>query len=284
MCDPLALYPHLFDAIQLSQPDGCGQISEVVLEADIVDLVVPGAAARVPPPCVSRKTVEPHGPGAMGNIGRVGQEHPALARRDGLGRVEAECAGGSHSAGGSAVAAARYGVGRILDDRQVSAAGEFHDGVHLGHHAAEMNDHDRPGLRPQLRLDRLRGDVESDRVYVGQPRPGVQVADRFAARRERVRGHHNFVAGPDPKCLENQVQCSGGRVDRDGVATAEAATHGFLKRDCLLAGSQPARVEHLQHRLALGCPDGWSVELDTSSRTLTRGRRRGRMGIRANHP
>ncbi len=105
---------------QLHEPERRGEVGQIVLEAGRLDLVVPRAAGRVALPGVAADPVQAHRTRPVRQRVVVGDEHPALAGRDGLRRVEAVRPGAADRPGEPAVEGRHRrgeGMGRVLDDR-----------------------------------------------------------------------------------------------------------------------------------------------------------------------
>ena len=98
--------------LQLDQPDRRREVRQVVLEPGRLDLVVPAAGGRVALPGVAADAVEAHRPRPVGERRVVGREHPALAGRDRLGRVEAERPGAPDRPGEPPAERRRSGDGK----------------------------------------------------------------------------------------------------------------------------------------------------------------------------
>ncbi len=89
--------------------------------------------------------MQAHRPRPVGERGVVGREHPALAGRDGLRRVEAEGAGPADRAGEPAVERGdrrRERVRGVLDDRHVTGRAE--QAAEVRRQAPDVDDFDRP--------------------------------------------------------------------------------------------------------------------------------------------
>ncbi len=188
----------------------------------------------------------------------VGDEHPALAGRDRLGRVERVGAGPPDRPGH-----------RGRPDRRSGSGTRGRRPRRPGYPAAssaadERLDRDRPagevdgdhGLRPRRdgREDASGRGVERrrDRRRRG-PAVAPQVGDDLGARREGPGRHDDLVAGSDTERLEREVEGGGGRVERDGVARTDERGELRLERLGLAAGRQPAGIEDLEDgRLARG--------------------------------
>ena len=100
-------------------------VGHVVLVADVLDLVVPRAARGVAVPGGPADPVQRHQPGAIGDGGVVGHEHPAFAGRDrlrGIERVGADRPERSRRIDRRAADPARERVGGVLDDRDAARA------------------------------------------------------------------------------------------------------------------------------------------------------------------
>ena len=94
----------LLEALDLDQPQRGGELAHAEVEprSGVVGLAVVAVAAR-----------------ELGQLGMAGHEHPALARRDRLRRVERIDAGVAPRAGPAAVPAGAVGVGAVLEQDDV---------------------------------------------------------------------------------------------------------------------------------------------------------------------
>ena len=102
-----------------ASPIAAARSVEVVLEPGRLDLVVPAPRRGIALPGVAADAVEPHRARPRRERVVVGHEHPALAGRDRLGRVEAEGAGspeGAREPPAERRDRGREGVGDVLDD------------------------------------------------------------------------------------------------------------------------------------------------------------------------
>ena len=120
--DPLAPGSHLLGALELHEADRRREVRQVVLEAHILDLVIPAAAGHVALPGITADAVQPHHPSAVRDRVVVGHEHPALAGRDRLGGVEAERAGRPPGAGRATDRGCTEGHGRHPRRRRARGA------------------------------------------------------------------------------------------------------------------------------------------------------------------
>src|SRR5581483_2391407 len=184
-------------------------------------------------------------------LGIVGEDHSTFYRRHHLRHVEA---GDRHVAEGAGHLAAPRAAERasgVLDDEQVVAPSDSHEGVIVAHLAAVINRHDGPRAWGDAALDVVRVDVEGARVDVGQSQPGGVLRDGEGARDVPHRRHDHLVVPPNAQRLEADVQ--GGRpvVYRDRVLNSHVAGQARLELLDARAHANPSGAQRLHDRLDL---------------------------------
>ena len=119
---------------ELDAQDGGLEGVEPGVEADFL-VVVLGFHA------VDAQAFQDMGQGLVG-----GGHHAAVAEAaQVLRRVEAEGRGVAQGAGGAALVAGAYGLGRVFEDDQAAVPGQCQDGVHVGGLAVEVDRDDGAG-------------------------------------------------------------------------------------------------------------------------------------------
>ena len=162
--------------------------------------------------------------------GVVGQDHAGVAEgAQVLGGEEGEAAHVADRAAAAALVLGADGLGAILDDRDMAAPGDLHDGIHVGHLAEEVNGQDGLGARCDGRLDFMRVDVEGQGVDVDENGLGVEAVDDAGRGEEREGRGDDFVAGADVQGHEGDEQSVRAGGDADGMGGAGIGGHGLLE-------------------------------------------------------
>ena len=126
----------------------------------------------------------------------VGHDHATLARRDRLGRIEAEHRGLADRANQPAGTGCREGMCRILDELRSMAARDFGDGVHLAGLPCKVHRHDRldrPVPAERL-IEATRIEIERVLLDVHEQRIGAEIAHDLRARGESMHRHGYAIA------------------------------------------------------------------------------------------
>jgi hypothetical protein len=170
-------------------------------------------------------------PGQLVQVRPLGGDHPALARRDRLARVEAEAA---HLAEVARVLARVPGAeraGRVFDDPQVVLARELHHRPHVRAQAEEVDGDDAHGARRNKGFELTHVEVEGVQRHVAEDGPSAHVLDRVGRRHPREGGDYDFVAGPEAQGRDGEVQ--GRRAGADGGGVRRTGEGGELLLELL---------------------------------------------------
>ncbi len=143
----------------------------------------------------------------------------------------------------------------IVDDDDVTRLRDGAQRIEVGRETAEVHRNDRLRTVGDRRGDVPRVDVQCSRIDIDDHRPGAEVEDHFRGRREGVCGDDDLVVAREADRFEGEVQRRGARVQRDGVFRTDERGELALELVYLLAGREPARLEHGAHALDLIVPD-----------------------------
>ena len=142
----------------------------------------------------------------LDEVGVVRNEHSRIpGRAEILGGVEAEAPDGTDCAGSLAIELCSVSLRRIFDDRQ--PAGYACQAVHVGRMPVKVNGDDGLGSLTEVRLDRLRVEVQGLVFDVGEDGAGTVTRYGLGGGNEAKRGRDHFVTGPDPESLEGEEKC-----------------------------------------------------------------------------
>ena len=181
----------------------------------------------------------------------VRRDHPALARRHLLVRIEREDGRGAMRAESRAAVVGSERLARILDQRETVPRGELAQRVELARIAEDVDRDDR--LRP-LRDRRLHGrgiEVQRRRVDVREDRRRALVDEAVRRRGERVRRRDHLVARPDAGDPAEQMQPGRAAGDRGGVRSAACLSEQLLEPLDHRPERQPPGSQHLDDGLLL---------------------------------
>ena len=193
-------------ALELGKSD-CGvHVGQVVLEAHVVDFVVPRAALVVALPRVLVHPVQA-GDGDFFRERIVGRgDHAAFGGGEILGGIEAEAGEVADSADFRHPAAVHVtrgtgGVRGVLDNFQIVGARDVEDAIHVAGVAGEVHRQDCADAFVGAALERLLDaggiDVEGAGIDVDEHRARAEVAENLGGRGESERRGDNLVAGAD---------------------------------------------------------------------------------------
>ena len=195
-------------AFELGQADGGVYVGEVVLEAHVVDFVIPRAALVVALPRVLVHPVQAGDRDFIRERGVRRGDHAALGGGEILGGVEAEAseiADGADLRHPAAVHVAR-GAGRVrgvLDHFQIVVARDVENAIHVAGVTGKVHRQNSAHAFVLAALERLldagRVDVEGAGIDVDEHRTRAEVAENFGGRGESERRGDNLVAGADPQ-------------------------------------------------------------------------------------
>jgi len=145
------------------------------------------------------------GAGHPGERFVVGHEHPALAGRDLLVGVEAECRRVTESAHPGPAILGAEGLARVVDDRQVVPRGEIEDTAPVGGMPEDIDDKHGTGPGSPLPLEIVRRDVVGIGFDIHEHRRGPFVQNRVDGRGESERGNEYLVTRTDSQSLNGEV-------------------------------------------------------------------------------
>src|SRR5262245_18893427 len=114
---------------------------------------------------------------ASGDLGVVGQRHPAFTRDDILGGIETEHAAGPNRACLLAVILRLDSVRAIFDNYQIMFAGERHERIHFAGATGEMHSYDRLGSRRDLLTDLFGIEIKRTWFDINENRSCASVDD-----------------------------------------------------------------------------------------------------------
>src|SRR5208283_800011 len=175
-------------ALELRQPDGGVHVGQVVLEAHVVDFVVPRTALVVALPRVLVHPVQAGDGDFFGQRVVGGGDHAALGAGEIFGGIEAETgevADGADLCHPASVHVARGagGVCSILDNFQIVVARDVENPIHVASVAGEVHRQDRADAPVGAALERLLDaggvDVEGAGIDVNEHRPRAQIAENL---------------------------------------------------------------------------------------------------------
>ena len=197
--------------------------------------------------------------------GVVDDECAALAHRVVLCRVEGVAAEITDGAQRLALVAAHDALRRVLDDLEVMAAGNVHDGVHLAGDTGVVHGDDDPGLIGDGLLDlrlvdvhRVGADVHKDELRPGQHSGGGGAG-------EGVAGQNDLVTGVNVAQQHGHIQrrsAAGGQQDLLGVEALLQPGVALLGKGAVAADFM--RVDGLLDVVELVAHAGWYVKRDHS--------------------
>ena len=139
----------------------------------------------------------------------VDDQRTALAHRVVFRLVEGVAAEITDGAQRLALVAAHNALGRILDDLEVMAAGNVHDGVHLAGDTGVVDGHDNLGLVGDGLLDFLLVNVHRVGAHVHKDELGPGQHGGSSGAGEGEAGQNDLVAGLDVAQQHGHVQRSG---------------------------------------------------------------------------
>ena len=181
-----------------------------------------------------------------GDLGIVGEHHPALACGDVLGRVK-RVDGGPESSEGPAPQGGAHRLARILDQGEPMLGGKVRQRRHIARVAVQVHRHYRPGARSDQA--RRRGGAQVQRVVdVGEDGLCAGVGDRVAGGDECQRARDDLVARTDAMGFESQKQGHGAVAGGDAEPGAHRARELLFKRSDALALGKQSGAHHLEHR------------------------------------
>ena len=127
-------------------------------------------------------------------------------------------------------------MGGVLDDRDA----ELEQRIEIGRLSGEVDRHDC--LRPpgDCRGDQSGIDVEVALEHVDEDRRCAAVHDHVHRRRPGDRRRDHFVAGPDPKTDQREVERGRAGSQREHMLRLEVFRHPPLELGRARPGSQPA--------------------------------------------
>ena len=183
-----------------------------------------------------------------------GGEHPAVARREQLARMEGEAgdvAMGPADALPFAVPEdlAAHRAGCVLDHGQLSALADLDDGLQLTGHADLMHAEDGTRPRRDRVLDAGRVDVEGPGPDVDEHGKRAAVADHVGGGDVRMADGDDLIAGPHAHRQKRHVQRGGAVGDGAGVTRAHEGGELALEGRDLGPLRDPAREDGAARRL-----------------------------------
>src|SRR5271166_251184 len=260
--DTLPLPPVLLDLGELWQPKRCCQISHVVLESRLDDLVAAGSSLE-PAPRVGCHAVQREDLGPLKKFRVAGYDHAAVAGGDVFRGIKAETADLAHQARCLSVRGGFDGVRAVLNDMQPMLARDLEDRIHVTTTATHV-DHENPlRSRRNSNLDLFRIDVEGVAAAVHQNRLRAGGYDGVDGGAERHRGSNHFIASPNSQGGESQVNRGGTAAHRQCVRRALVACELLLEVLDTSSQADPLAANTLRDRGNLLLPEHWSAKNQT---------------------
>ena len=182
---------------------------------------------------------------------RVGRDHPALARRDLLVRVEREHGRRPVRADALALVTRAECLAGVVDERDPPRVAQGAKLVELTGVAVDVDRDDRARAVGERSLDRRRSEVQRSRVDVGEHRRRPFVDRAVGRRDEGVRRRDDLVAGSDSGCDAEQVEPRRAARNGGGVRGADRLGERLLETVDRRAEREAAGPEHLGDELGL---------------------------------
>ncbi len=223
---------------QLGEADGGLHLGQAIVPSDAImdvrKLLLQGQEIH---PLLHIVAVIANAPRLPRQLLVIGRDHSALAP-GGKGLVLAETATGHvpQRAGLPAAVGAAQRFGVVLDHPQVIFPGQSPDRVHVADIPIQVDRHE--GLRAggHELLGRLHAQAMVLQVDIGKPRNRPRLDDGKTGGDKRVAGHDHFVARPDAKRGQPDVERRRAGGGADGVAASLPSGKGFLELHAPLAG------------------------------------------------
>ena len=137
------------------------------------------------------------------------------------------------------------GMGDVLDDVEMMAVGDLHDGIHIAGIAEIVNDHDRFGLGRDAPLQVLR--VKAQLVVdVAENGRSAEIHGLGNAAPIGLGGADDLIAQPKPDGKHRRRQRHGAVGEGEGIFSALPRGKFILKLDGDI-GSRKAVVDHHVH-------------------------------------
>ena len=150
-----------------------------------------------------------------GQLAVVGGENAAFTRGHRLRVLEAEGRADTETTDALSVPFRTMGVGGVFDDRDFLFACDLSNAVHVGRQAAKVNNQCGARAIGNGGGDLLRVDVVSVAIDINKYRDSPDSRNRGRGGDEAMRGDDDFVALPDARGGQGQLesQRTGGRGD-----------------------------------------------------------------------
>ena len=256
-------------ALELGQSDGGVHVGQIVLEAHVVDFVVPRAALVVALPRVLVHPVQAGDRDFFRERVVGGGDHAALGGGEIFGGVETEAgevADGADFRHPAAVHVTRGagGVRGVLDNFQIVGARDVEDPIHVASMTGEVHRQDRADAFVRAALERLldaRGiDVEGAGIDVDEHRARAEVAENLGGRGESERRGDNLVAGADAERPQREMKRAGAMRKRERVFGADVIGEFALEALGLGAGGDPSGAQGVEYLALLVGSDGRTMK------------------------
>ena len=167
-------------------------------------------------------------------------------------RVEAEHHDIAEGANVATLPARTDGMRCILDHTQTMLARQSVQRVHVERMTGKMHRHDGAGAWRDGRFDRRQIDVPRVQIHVHEHGSCTHASDDIGRGHKTHGGRDHFIARLDADHQQRQFQARSGRGQRPYRAAATELGKLPLQLLHLRAAGQPARTQHLRHRLH-GC-------------------------------
>ena len=185
----------------------------------------------------------------FGQIMVIGGDRAGVAERaEVFTGVETGRGGVPQATGFASMVQRALRLGVVFDDLESVPGRDFHDGIHVGGLAVEMNRHDGFGSRGNRRFNPRRIHVVSGRIDFHGNGSGPRVCDGKPGGDEGVRRDDDLVASADAVGTQDQVQGIQTIGDTDTVAAVAVCGELGFEGVEFLAEQEPAGV----HDAAVG--------------------------------
>ena len=179
----------------------------------------------------------------------VGRDHPALAGRDLLVRIEGEDRVDSVGAHRLAVVLGAQGLAGVLDQRQPVLRAQLAQRVQLARVAEDVDRDDRLRLVRDRSLDGGGIEVHRPLVHVREDGHRAFVDEAVGRGDEGVRRGDHLVPLPEAADHREQVQARGARGDGSRERRSDLLGEELLEAVDRRPEREPPRPKHLEHEL-----------------------------------
>src|SRR5262245_178307 len=246
---------HPIQLLQLGDPDCRLEVSDPVVEPE-ADVVEPARGVR------AALVAEDHDLLAL--LFRMRRDHPTLAGRQLLVRIEAERARGPVRADRRALVLRPERLTGVVDQPEPVPLRDRAQLVELARVAEHVDDDDPLCALRDRRLDRIRIEVQRPRVDIREDWDTSLDDEAVRRRDERDRGRDHLVARLHARDVAEQVQPGGAARHRSRIGRADALGDQLLEAIDRRTEREPARAQDLQDELLLALIDERARERNAS--------------------